>query len=84
MLTPKDYEFALMSQSACNASGLVHDLHEVVTKIWEEARVGNHGTDWVNNHPIMRLYAEQIYFLCGRGDYSKASETCRKESKVPA
>jgi len=61
------YKDALFSQSACNLSGLIHSLHRIVTLIWTEARANDLGTDYVNQHPICRLYAEQIAFLTGAG-----------------
>ncbi|MHC4434967.1 MAG: hypothetical protein ACYTBS_24275 [Planctomycetota bacterium] len=63
-LTVWDYEKALFSQSACNLSGLVHALSEVVDRIWVEARLRGEGTEYVNNHPIVRLYVEQLQHLC--------------------
>ena len=66
-LTPHDYEFAIFAQSACNLSGIVHSFSEVMHKIWNEAHAQGHGTDWVNRHPIARLYAEQITHLTGAG-----------------
>ena len=72
MLTAQDFQFALDSQSACNLSGIVHQFSRVMDKLWNEAREGNHGTDWVNQHPISRLYAEQIFFLASGKDYSEA------------
>jgi hypothetical protein len=71
MLTSKDYEFAMFSQDACNLSGLVHSLHEVIDRIWEEARAQGKGTEFVNNHPIVRLYVEQMQHLC-RTPYHEA------------
>jgi hypothetical protein len=71
----REYEMALLSQSACNLSGLVHHLSKAMELIWEEAREQGQGTDYVNNHPIVRLYVEQMSFLC-RADYSKSYQTC--------
>ncbi len=76
----REYEVALLSQSACNLSGLVHHLSKAMELIWEEAREQGQGTDYVNNHPIVRLYAEQMSFLC-RADYSKSYQTCLERAK---
>ena len=78
-LTKRDYEQALFSQSACNASGLIHSLSELMPRIREEVS----GTDQVNNHPIMRLYVEQLNHLCGSTSYFEADKLCRERSKVP-
>ena len=74
------YEMALLSQSACNLSGLVHSLAYAVELIWQEANEQGQGTDYVNNHPIVRLYVEQMSFLC-RADYSASYRTCLARSK---
>ncbi|MDH4258606.1 MAG: hypothetical protein OEV50_07305 [Candidatus Aminicenantes bacterium] len=76
----KEYEMALLSQSACNLSGLVHHLSTAMELIWEEARGQGQGTGYVNNHPIVRLYIEQMSFLC-RADYSKSYQACLERSK---
>ena len=74
------YEMALLSQSACNLSGLVHSLAEAMELLWEEANEQGKGTDYVNSHPIVRLYMEQMSFLC-RADYSASYRTCIERSK---
>jgi hypothetical protein len=57
---------ALQVQDACNLSGVVRSFHEVLTEtLWPEARRLNMGTDWVNNHPISRAYADKIASLAG-------------------
>jgi hypothetical protein len=65
LLTLWDYEQALHSQSACNLSGIVRAFAKVTEKLWNEAHAAGQGTDFVNEHPISRLYAEQIYHLAG-------------------
>ncbi len=76
----REYEMALLSQSACNLSGLVHHLSKAMGLIWEEATEQEQGTDYVNNHPIVRLYVEQMSFLC-RADYSKSYQACLERSR---
>ena len=63
MLDKKDYQDAISVQNACNLSGVVKSFARVMDKIWDEARELNKGTDWVNRHPIVRLYIEQLMFL---------------------
>jgi len=67
MLTKKHFQQALDVQFACNLSGIVQSFSKTLDHIWEEARACGHGTDWVNKHPICRLYAEQIAYLSGGG-----------------
>jgi hypothetical protein len=76
----RGYEMALLSQGACNLSGLAHSLAYAVELIWHEANEQGQGTDYVNNHPIVRLYVEQMSFLC-RADYSASYRTCLERSK---
>lgn len=79
----RDYEFAIFAQSACNLSGIVHEFSGVAHRLWNEAQAKNEGTDYVNRHPIGRLYAEQIAHLTGAGipadganDWHKAYRAC--------
>ena len=74
------YEMALLSQGACNLSGLAYSLAEAMDLLWLEAREQGQGTDYVNNHPVVRLYMEQMTFLC-RADYSQSYKTCVEKSK---
>ena len=64
MLAKADYERALMSQSACNASGLVHSLAEVMSKLCKEGL----STDDRNQHPIVVLYVTQLAYLSGANE----------------
>jgi len=85
--TAADYQRAIDSQSACNLSGIVKSLARDLDKIWEEARALNKGTNYVNTHPICRLYAEQIMFLsCGgqpqHESWEQAMRTCDEKVKV--
>ncbi len=79
-LTKKDYQDAIHSQSACNLSGLVKSLAEVLDRIWEEAREQKKGTDFVNDQPIVRLFAEQIFYLSKIG-YPEAYQLCAEKGE---
>jgi len=81
-LTKHDYTMALASQSACNLSGIVFEFAKAMERICAEARQKGHGTDWRNNHPIARLYAEQIAHLTSGRDWSEAYKTCEEGSKA--
>ena len=63
--TVRDYQDSLYSQNACNASGLIHSLEDVLAKIWQDSSDVNGGTGWVNKHPIIRLYVEAILGIGG-------------------
>ena len=65
-LTVWDYECAINGQSACNATGLINSMSELTEKLWNNARQLGHGTEWVNHHPILQLYAYQLAHLCHR------------------
>ncbi len=74
------YAMALLSQGACNLSGLAYSLANAMELIWQEARELGQGTDYVNSHPIVRLYLEQMTFLC-HADYSASYKTCLEKAK---
>ena len=62
-----------MPQDACNASGIVFDLADIVTELEEEqARLGQ-DEDWLLNHPVLILFADKLDDLCG----------CRRMATLP-
>lgn len=79
-ITANDYEIAL-AQNACNAGALVNTLARLVDKLWAEARANGKGTDYVNQHPLMKLHAEQIHFLASKRDWSEAITYCENKIK---
>jgi hypothetical protein len=62
-LTSQDYARALLTQGACNASGLILDLAKMQEKVNEDAHSLGQGTDWRNTHPIVVLYVAQLAHL---------------------
>jgi hypothetical protein len=78
LLSPHDHECALWSQSACNLSGIMHEFDRIIRKIFYEANLFGHGTEWVNQHPICRLYAEQITHLTRGRDWQDAIDYCER------
>lgn len=80
-ITKQDYQDAILSQSACNLSGIVHAMSRVMDRIWEEARENGQGTDWVNSHPICRLYAEQISHLTCTADWFQSHQICKEKAQ---
>lgn len=87
-ITKEDYQRAVDSQCACNLGALLNTLAHgteerpsLISKIWAEVREGNcNSTDTVNQHPIIRLYAEQIMFLSSKRGYSEARDYCEKKA----
>ena len=84
-LRRQDYQRAMDVQCACNLSGVVKSFSDVMARIWAEARSNPAagGTDWVNKHPIARLYAEQVSNLSGAGmgdhdSYGVAYKACEE------
>ena len=71
---------AMAVQSACNLSGVVLSFAQAMRVLNDEMRKANQGMDFVRNHPVTRLFVEQISFLGGGADYSEAYSECEKMS----
>ena len=54
---------AIQVQDACNLSGVVHSFSRAISDLWEIARAKEHGTEWVNTHPVSILYSDKIRHL---------------------
>lgn len=52
---------ALNVQDACNLSGVVHTFGRMMTELHEQ----NHGTDWINQHPLAVLFSDKVDHLTG-------------------
>ena len=78
MLNKRDYQDAIYSQGAVNAGALVKSLAKSVDGMWDEARAQGKGADYVNTHPIMRLFAEQIGYLSSGRNYYDANTFCQE------
>jgi len=65
MIDKAIWQTALDVQNACNASGVIKSLAHAVDAIWKEAHGTGQGTDFVNKHPIIVLYLEQLAHLSG-------------------
>lgn len=61
-----------------NAGALVKSLAKLVDGMWDEARAVGQGADYVNSHPIMRLFMEQLSYLTSGRDYYQASTLCQE------
>jgi hypothetical protein len=78
MTMPRAAQLALDVQSACNLSGVVRSFAEITH--WVRSEQGM-DTDTCNQHPVSRLFAEQIAHLTGGGmldpvNYSRAYDWC--------
>ena len=80
--TQGDYQKALMSQDACNLSGIVFEFAKVMERICAQAHAERLGTEWKNTHAICRLYAEQIYFLASGKEWKEAYIECFKKANA--
>ena len=81
-LTKKDYELAIVVQDACNLSGIVHSLSELLPRIRDDPDCT--GTDFVNTHPIVVLYVNKLSSLSGAENgmaFSTAYDECKKKAK---
>jgi hypothetical protein len=81
-LTEVDYNDAIYSQNACNLGALVKSLSAKLDAIWVEARLLGEGTEYVNNHPIVRLFVEQMKHL-STVPYHDAYTEVRSKADVP-
>lgn len=86
LLSPLDYERAILVQDACNLSGVVHSFSAVITKVRNTLaleRNGNYSTDDVNRHPICVMYASKIASLTGCElslNFNEAYKICREHA----
>lgn len=81
-LTPKDYKLAITVQDACNLSGVVHSLAELLPRIREEPDCT--GTDFVNSHPLVVMYVNKLSALSNAEEelvFGTAYAECKKRSK---
>ncbi len=86
----RHYADAVQVQNACNLCGVAQSFAAALVDVYEEARRLGLGTDYVNRHPIARLYADKIAALNGvalvdYGDnpdsFSAALRYCEDRSK---
>jgi hypothetical protein len=77
VVTAKDYDSALAAQTACNLSGIVFSFADIMHRLCNTEK----STTPRNEHPICRLFAEQIMHLTSKTDYYKAYGLCEDEAK---
>lgn len=56
---------ALAVQDACNLSGVLFSFARDMEAVNAAARELGEGTEWRNNHPIVRLYVDKLASLSG-------------------
>ncbi len=69
VLQPHDWNDALSVQNASNLTGVVNSMNILGQKVRDESK--QHpglGTDWINHHPILRLFAYKVSALAGQED----------------
>jgi len=68
---------ALEVQNATNLSGVAHSFAEVLSfALWPEARELGQGTDWVNTHPISKLFVSKLVDLSEYQDATYGKMYC--------
>ncbi len=82
------YKEALDVQDACNSSGVIHSLSRAMEEIWKEAREKNLGTEYVNQHPVVKMFLTKLCDLAKMDSEfpSKAYDECYEKSleAIPA
>lgn len=85
MRTVKQIAFdALYMQNAYDLNDVVKSFADATTVLWAEAWMRGEGAEWVNTHPVSRLYTFQLMTLSGiaytTADpmYADAYNACRK------
>lgn len=70
---------ALAVQDACNLSGVVRAWARATEDLW--AAAGDRGTDWVNTHPVSKLFADKLADMVRRDgkDVESAYAWARKQ-----
>ena len=73
---------ALDVQNACNVSGIVHTLTDVIDELWAIERERHiESTDRINNHIVVRAFIAKLADLAGF-DYSTELGFWDKLSKL--
>lgn len=73
----KDYEAALQMQYACNSSGIILALAEIMPRLNYTTFALGKGLKWRDEHPILRLIIHQLSSLCGNGESMEYEDYAR-------
>jgi len=69
MIDKKLYQKWWNAMDACNSSGLIKDFAVDIDEIWKEAWELGKGTDYVNSHPLIIIFADKLLQLAGVPTY---------------
>ena len=72
MITKQDYENACFSQSACNLRALVHSLASLIER----------NPEIPFEHPVIRLFLYQMYYLSWKQEPVSSSEGWRESYNI--
>ena len=75
---------AIAVQDAANLSGIAKSFGRVMSQLWDEANKRGEGTEWVNTHPIAKLWVDKMAGLSRVRtfeEFSKAYEACDRFTK---
>lgn len=76
-------ERAIDVQSGCNLSGIVKAFNDILQDVlWPEARRLGEGTQWVNQHPISKLFADKICDLSGHYSDNSFKDAWKEVYKI--
>ncbi len=74
---------AYACQDACNLSGVVNSFTRAIARLWKIAHEGSgKGTEWVNTHPVCKLFSSKIVSLSGEptgDDWNNAYQEAKKK-----
>ncbi len=84
-------QMALDCQDASNLSGVAKSFAgPVMDALWDEARRTGHGTDWINQHPIVTLFLDKLaslnrtlYLEYKSTSFSKTWDAVEQIAKAP-
>ncbi len=78
-LTPQMYREALLARNAVNYITVTQSLNRVLPHLWKEALAQEKGIEFVNKHPICRVYVGRLCSLNGLEVSNLAvEEACRE------
>jgi hypothetical protein len=80
--TLRDWQDAITCQNACNASGLLNSLFEMMPRLWHDIRHHLVPETSFSQHPILQMFLAQILNICAGQfydfeHYHQASEACK-------
>lgn len=81
---------AIAVQDACNLAGVVYSFKKAIEILWKHNDIRRiygekpNGTDWVNKHPVCKLYADKIAHLSGAGSFEFIHEAYEEVSNYVA